>query len=341
MTGLWRDVSEIPESLSGSLASSIGFDEAAELLASGRAGRVVASGNGAAYYVAHALWLASLRGPTRAPEILAVPAGMLAAGQFQWREDDVLLAVSSSGEFRDVVEAASQLDRVPYVALTAKADSTLGRRAAACALYTVRAQRAVTHTQVFCGAILTALALWARISADAGLGTAIEGAPDLVAAAISQAERWLDELVGEGLARPRAAITFGSGQGWTAALEAALLMKEVAAVPAEGAETREGATSSMYPLKEGDLVFSLPVLPQDEQLSEAEAVCAGTGATVVRAPSATACDERLASLVTFPAACGLSAALAVAAGLDPDHPSWTGSYYATARSPLSRPPHGV
>ena len=66
--------------------------------------RVVASGNGAAYYVAVALWLASLEGPV-GPDVVAVPSGLLARGGFAWRPGDVLLAVSSSGEFRDLVEA--------------------------------------------------------------------------------------------------------------------------------------------------------------------------------------------------------------------------------------------
>ena len=47
---------------------------------------------------------------------------------------------------------------------------------------------------------------------------------------------------------PETAVVFGGGPGWAAALEAALLLKEVARVPAEGVETREGATSAMMAL---------------------------------------------------------------------------------------------
>ena len=47
---------------------------------------------------------------------------------------------------------------------------------------------------------------------------------------------------------PADAVVFGSGPAWAAALEAALLLKEVSGMPAEGVETREGATSTMMAL---------------------------------------------------------------------------------------------
>jgi hypothetical protein len=43
-------------------------------------------------------------------------------------------------------------------------------------------------------------------------------------------------------------------------------------------------------------------------------------------------DVRLAPITTLPAAAALSAALALAAGHDVDRPTWTDSYYDTARS---------
>ena len=82
------------------------------------------------------------------------------------------------------------------------------------------------------------------------------------------------------------AIAFGSGPAWAAALEAALLLKEVAGVPTEGVETREGATSAMMALGPGDLALSLPTRADDELLAEAEEICAGQGARVLRAPLA-------------------------------------------------------
>src|SRR6266496_1491252 len=123
-TGLWQDVSELPESL----AARDGVADTAALLGADAVRRIVATGNGAAYYVAVALWLASLEG-RGGPEVVAVPSGLVARGAFGWRPGDALLAVSSSGEFRDLVEAVDRGAPLPYAAITATPGSTLGSRA--------------------------------------------------------------------------------------------------------------------------------------------------------------------------------------------------------------------
>jgi hypothetical protein len=79
---------------------------AAALPGSDRVSRAVATGNGAADHVAHALWLASLDSRGAGLPIVAVPCGLAARPAFRWRPGDALLAVSSSGEFRKVVELA-------------------------------------------------------------------------------------------------------------------------------------------------------------------------------------------------------------------------------------------
>ncbi len=83
-TGLWRDLTELPDTLAATLEAHIGFSDVAALLGNPRVRRIVASGNGAAYYVCVALWLASLEG-REGPEVLAVPSGLLARGAFAWR----------------------------------------------------------------------------------------------------------------------------------------------------------------------------------------------------------------------------------------------------------------
>ena len=80
--------------------------ELGRLLASHRSGRIVATGNGASFYVATALWLASLSTQLAAP-VVAIPAGLLATDTFTLRPDDLILAFSTSGELRDLVELAN------------------------------------------------------------------------------------------------------------------------------------------------------------------------------------------------------------------------------------------
>jgi fructoselysine-6-P-deglycase FrlB-like protein len=326
-TGLWRDVMELPSSVAATLDDNAGVAEVAALLRAEGVRRVVASGNGAAYYVAVALWLGSLEG-AQGPEVVAAPSGLLARGEFAWRPGDVLLAVSSSGEFRDLVEAVDAGVPGPYAAVTANAGSTLGSRAEARALVSVANQRAVTHTQAFCGAVVAALGVWAEVTSDAGLDAALRRLPDELESTIASARTWVGEI---GEVDAETAVVFGSGPAWAGALEAALLLKEVARIPAEGVETREGATSAMMALGHGALALSLAAGAEDPLLAEAEEICAGQGATVLRAPAGATADRRLAAVSTFPAAAALSALLGVARGLDVDQPAWTGAYYRVAR----------
>src|SRR5947199_3781289 len=252
-TGLWQDVSELSESLAATITARDGVEDVAALLGSEGVRRIVATGNGAAYYVAVALWLASLEGGA-GPEVVAVPSGLVARGAFGWRPGDALLAVSSSGEFRDLVEAIDKGAPLPYAAITATPGSTLGSRAGARALVAVSHQRAVTHTQAFCGGVAAALAIWGEVTDDETLGRAVAGLPGSVSRSLEETREWLG---GAGALEPTVAIAFGSGPGWAAALEAALLLKEVAGIPAEGVETREGATSAMMALAPGHLALSL------------------------------------------------------------------------------------
>ena len=129
------------------------------------------------------------------------------------------------------------------------------------------------------------------------------------------------------------AVVFGSGPAWAAALEAALLLKEVSGMPAEGVETREGATSTMMALRPGDLALSLPTRADDALLAEAEEACAGRGARVLRLP----CPRpRIGgsrpSAPSPPPPCS-SASIGLARGLDVDKPAWTDAYYRVARGP--------
>lgn len=325
-TGLWRDLEELPDALTATLDAREGFGEVAHMLGADGVRRIVASGNGAAYYVAMALWLAALDGPA-GPDVVAVPSGLLARGGFRWRPGDVLLAVSSSGEFRDLVEAVEGDLPAPVAAITATPGSTLGTRARERALVRVSNQRAVTHTQAFCGGVAAALAIWAEATADETLRREVAELPGRVSRSLDETREWLG---GAGALEPTVAIAFGSGPGWAAALEAALLLKEVAGIPAEGVETREGATSAMMALAPGHLAISLAMAAADPLLEEAERICAARDAIVLRTPPGEG-DRRLAAITTFVPAAALSGQIGLRRGLDVDRPPWTDEYYSVAR----------
>jgi fructoselysine-6-P-deglycase FrlB-like protein len=330
-TGLWQDLREVPEAVQETLDKADGFDGAASLLRRDEVQRIVATGNGAAYYVAHALWLSSLDSDRLGPPIVAVPGGLVAKGRFRWRRGDLLLAVSSSGEFRDVVEAVERGAPRPFVAITARPDSTIATAADARAVISTNEQRAVTHTQVFCAGVVTALAVWARAFGDREVAEALSGAAEVCERALTAATTWAAGDALDQVPRPTAVVSLGSGHAWTAALETALLLREVAGIPAEGAETREGATSSMFGLSSGHLVVS--VGPHDDPLLvEAEQRGRETGAAVVSLPGDVEAPHRLGAIASFPSSVALSAVLGLRAGLDVDKPSWVNAYYATARA---------
>jgi fructoselysine-6-P-deglycase FrlB-like protein len=319
----------MPEALAATLDASDGVRETARALSGEGVRRVVVTGNGAAYYVALALSLASLESEPAGPELVAVPAGLVAQGRFRWRGGDRLLAISSSGEFRDVIEAVEAGAPRPFGAITATAGSSLARLADARALQVVRGQRAVTHTQALAGGLALGLAVWAEMSRDAALARVVADAPAAVARAIEAASAWAPGVL-DGRQPPASSICFGGGPAWAAAVETALLLKEVARVPCEGTETREGATSAMFGLARGHLALSLATR-DDQGLDESERLCARAGADVLRLPGGELADGRIALMTALPAGVAVAAELALAAGHDVDEPAWTAAYYETAR----------
>lgn len=328
-TLLWADALGMPAALDATIRARDGFDDVVAVLSAAPTGRIVATGNGAAYHAAMALWSASLSGAPGGIELVALPAGLLASGVLAWRPTERLLVISSSGEQRDVLEALTLGAPLPFAAITADTRSTVGRAAAARALVHVADQRAVTHTQAFCGNVAAALSILSLLRRDEGLREILAALPGALERALAEAPAWLATL-GTSHERATAAMAFGSGHAWAVALQAALLLKEVAGIPTEGMELREGATSGMYALTPEHLVLDVSA-PGDRAADEADAVCAGRGARVLRVPGAGLADSRVASVTTLPAVLALAIELGLSAGHDVDTPPWTDAYYLTAR----------
>lgn len=325
-TGLWGDLVLTPATVSATAAAAEGFDDVAGLLTAPGVRRVVVTGNGAQWHVALALWLAWLRVPDPPVELLAVPGGLVARGGFPWREGDRLLALSSSGEFRDVIEAIDAGAPRPIAAITANAGSTIGKAAEARALVAVETLRARTHTQGYAGALIAGLGVLARMSGDSALRAAIEGAGDRMAPLIARADA-REAITG----RPHAGVCVGTGPAWPAALHTALCLREVAILPIDGYETREGATTGRFSTVPGDLAVTIAGPRPDPLLDEAGGILAEGGAEVVAIAGDPDADARLAPAMALPEAIAMSIDLALLAGLDPDAPAWAGAYDRTSR----------
>jgi fructoselysine-6-P-deglycase FrlB-like protein len=322
-TAVWRAVEGLPEALAATIGDADGLDAAAAALARPDMERVLVTGNGASYYAGVATWLAALE---TSANVQCVPSGLLR--RIETRPGDAVLAVSVSGEFRDLVEAvADDLLPHPLVAVTADPDSTLGAHADAVARLHVGEVGTETHPQDFCAATVACLSILARLTADPELRALLESVPELVRTTGAATPDWLPEL-----GRPVAAVAAAHGPAWAGALELALLLKEIARIPTEGLETREAATSALTGLRPDCLVVALES-DGDPFLAEAERLWSEAGAETLRIPFGGRVDPRIVPVTSFPAGAALAVALAQAAGLDPDHPWWVEHYLATARVP--------
>jgi fructoselysine-6-P-deglycase FrlB-like protein len=325
----WKDAMALPRAIRSTLEQATGFSAVTEFLGQPHVRRIVAAGNGASYYVALSLALAA-NASGAGPQVVAVPAGLLVPGRFHWRDGDVLLALSSSGELTDLITGPPLIGAGAFAAITSTVGSTLHRGAAAAAVVRSFDQRSLTHTQTYCGAVVAALAIWTHLIGDGALREQVALAPDIVEKALGDAWPFVSSL--DLRTTPSSAVAMGSGVAWAAALETALLLKEVSGVPGEGVETREGATSAMFALTSNSLVISIDT-PGDAQLMEAETSCASMGAKLVRIPAPIALSQCLAPIWSFPYSLALALYFAEIADRDPDDPPWARAYLATVRPP--------
>ena len=164
-TGLWADVRELPGALAATVDAADGVDAGRGAAPRGRR-RAGSSRSATAPPTTSPTRCGSRRSRAAGdgPPLVAVPCGVAAADAFRWRPGDAVLAVSSSGEFRDVVEIAERA--AARAARASPSRPTPARRWPAprprrVAASTSTSQRAVTHTQALAGGYAAALALWA------------------------------------------------------------------------------------------------------------------------------------------------------------------------------------
>ncbi len=328
-SAFWHEVSLIPQSIELTLAARNGFGDVANLLERAT-GRIFLVGNGASSYICHTLAICALGMRLPAP-VMHLPVGMLSGRKIPLRAGDTMVFVSQSGEMRDLVQV---MDRLPpdvnVGLLTANGASSLAQRVNAVATISILGQDAITHTQAYCASTVALLAIAAEAANDRELAAVCATAAELALVTASGAEDWAAEVV-RSHPSPRSVQFFGSDAAWPAAIESALLVKELAILPSEGSETREAATAVMTALTADDLVVSVPTADRLDAISETERLCASRGATVRRLPAAIEGPPELAGVSSFCHAAALAGLLAAAAGHPLDQPAWVTNYNATAR----------
>jgi glutamine---fructose-6-phosphate transaminase (isomerizing) len=333
-----------PDAIRSTIAAS--RDHAADVahaLIRGGVRRVYVIGNGTSYHTSLAVALVHRRhAHADDPVVLAVTAGEFRHYQPVLGPGDVVVGISASGEFRDVLAVIESLrGRVPTVAIVHNPGSSLTGLADHVVMSAGGPSSVPVMTKTFASTLTAATLLVAGLlpedRADA-ITDALATAADAAESAISMAEPAVGPLAVD-LATAEHIFVVGSGGAYVAALEGALKLKETALVHAEGSESWETASGAATLIGPTSTVIALaPPGPGRDAVLDIERHCLEWGARVIELAGeptivgadhlaiASTASEDLASLDTLPPLVLLAEALARTRGIEPDEPGWTERY---------------
>lgn len=341
---IWQEILEEPAAIRSTVADAreTARGIAAELRAR-RIRRLYLIGNGTSYHTAFAGATVYRRhaGPDD-PILEALTAGEFRHYTPHLAPRDAVVGVSASGEFRDVVSVAEELaGRIPLVAVVHVPGSRLTTLTEHVLLASGGPSSVPVMTKTFASTLTATILLVGQIL---GGNQADAIAADLLRAA-DDAERAIEVAVplvtplAERYVAAEHYFVVGSGGGHPAALEAALKLKEMAAVHAEGSESWEMASGAATLIGPSSTVVALgPAGRGREAVIDVARHSADWGARVIEAgpgqsvagsdllPLPASASEDLAPLTAVPPIALFAFALARARGHDPDRPLWTERY---------------
>jgi glucosamine--fructose-6-phosphate aminotransferase (isomerizing) len=340
-----REVAEGPAAIRATLRDARDAAAgAAGLLESRDVRRVFVIGNGTSRHSAlAAAALYSRHAGPNDPVVLPLTAGEFVTYGPALGDRDALVGISASGEFGDVVAAVTALrGTVPTVGIVHVGGSSLTNVADRVVVSSGGPSNVPVMTKTFSSTLVAAeMTLLGLLGdrADAILAE-IGSAADDAEAAISAAAPVASVLAAE-LERYRHVFVVGAGLAHVAALEAALKLKEVALVHAEGTETWEMTSGAATMIDATTAVVALaPTGPGREPTAELVRHVAGWGAATLEVgpervvPTSLllelprAASEDHAPLTAVPPVVLVADALARARGLDPDRPGWVERYHS-------------
>jgi len=338
-----QEVRELPAAIRATLKethpSAIG---AASTIRERSPRRIYIIGNGTSFYSALA---ASYTARALAdPEDLSVLAMM--AGDFRYfvppvGAGDVVVGITASGEFRDVLAVFERLEgKCLRIGITHVPGSSVTRLADVTLIGSGGESRVPVTTKTYASTLTAAHLLMLELFSAPGDHFADLGASaDRAVAAVAEAERLVPELVAE-LSGLEHAFYFGAGNGYAAALEGALKMKEMALVHAEASETWEMASGPSTMVDERALCVALYTGSEgDESTAAVARHTRDWGARVIDVgPAASTGDlhlpvavperEAFASLALVVPLYLLAYRMARARRIDPENPHWRERYHA-------------
>jgi glucosamine--fructose-6-phosphate aminotransferase (isomerizing) len=320
---------------------------AAEALRAAGVRRIHVVGNGTSYHSALAAATYHRRHASPGdPTVIALGAGEFRNYLPALGPGDAVVGISASGEFRDVLAVVDALrGRVPTVGIVHVPGSTLDGTADHVVRSAGGPSGAPVMTKTFVATLTaTHLVLGELLggSRAAAIRDALAAAADDVAAAVAAATSRVEALA-DALAGAEHLFVVGSGNATAAAFEAALKLKEMALVHAEGAESWEMASGAATIVGPGSVVVALaPSGPGRAATLDVARHAAGWGARIVEVgpgdgpaidgadhlPLPATATEDLAPLTAVAPVALLAFALARRRGHDPDHPRWVERYHS-------------
>jgi glutamine---fructose-6-phosphate transaminase (isomerizing) len=221
--------------------------------------RIFVMGNGTSLYTSMAaVYTARQLASLDDPLVLAFPAGDFRYFMPAIRPDDVIIGMSASGEFRDVLSVFERLHgKCLLVGITHVPGSSVTRLADHVLFSGGGPSHVPVMTKTY-ASTLTALhmLLLEILNASESYFEALSAVADSCEQALADAKRIIPELVPV-VAKFEHAFYFGAGNAYAAALEGALKMKEMAILHAEGSETWEMASGPATVVSEKSLCVAL------------------------------------------------------------------------------------
>ena len=335
------EIHATPDAIRDTLVQSrAGAQAAAQAMRARSPRRIYLIGNGTSYYSSMAAaYTARLLAGENDPLVLAVPSGDFRYYAPALNPQDVVVGISASGEFRDVLAVFELLrGRCLTVGITHVRDSSITRLADWLVYSAGGPSRVPVMTKTYASTLTaTHLLLLEFFNAPQAYLDDLAHTVERCAAAVDAAESRVPGIVAE-LSGFEHAFYFGAGNAYAASLEGALKMKEMALLHAEGSETWEMASGPATIVS--DKTFCTAMTsgdPQDGETNSGAQKAHEWGARVLEiGPQAVVGDLHLpvaapryqafASLALVPPAALLAYRSARARGHNPDKPYWRERY---------------
>jgi len=202
------------------------------------------------------------------------PSSTLPASEFSaWtgkaghRSRAWLIAISQSGESRDVIDAvrSAKLSDIQVLAITNDAQSKLAKLADFSIASQAGKEEAITATKSFTATLLATYEFVSALAKNERLKAELNRLPSLVEETLQRCETQCSHIASE-LCDREFLFLLGSGANYASALEGALKLKESCNIYAEGFATREFLHGPMQLVDQRTPVFLLQYELTDELL---------------------------------------------------------------------------